>query len=94
MSAQIELSTTGEISNKKVTSHSGIVVGVGTVAFGPITSTKAKIAYGKAVAELKSSAQGLGANAVVGVTVTATGSGWPFMRAHTIIVSGTAVKVS
>ncbi|MCX6442684.1 MAG: heavy metal-binding domain-containing protein [Actinobacteria bacterium] len=93
MTTQIELSTTNEIPNRKIASHNGIVVGVGTEAFGPVTSTKAKIAYGKAIAELKSSAQGLGSNAVIGISVTSNGSGFPFFRAQTVIISGTAVKV-
>jgi uncharacterized protein YbjQ (UPF0145 family) len=93
LSTQVELSTTNEIATKKVLSHCGIVVGVGTVAFGPVTSTKAKGAYSKAIAELKSTAHGLGANAVISISVTSNGSGFPFFRAQTVIISGTAVKV-
>ena len=91
--SQIELSTTSEIANRKILSQFGIVIGVGTVAFGPFTSVKAARAYTKAVNELKDTAQNLGANAVIGITATATGSGFAFSRGQTVILTGTAVKV-
>jgi uncharacterized protein YbjQ (UPF0145 family) len=93
MTNQIEIATSDAISNKKIVSHIGVVVGVGTVAFGPITTNKAKGAYIKAMSELKSSALEKGANAVISLIVTTNGSGFPFFRAQTIILTGTAVKV-
>jgi uncharacterized protein YbjQ (UPF0145 family) len=93
MTTQIEIATNDVIANKKIVSHVGLVVGVGTVAFGPLTTNKAKGAYLKAMSELKSSALEKGANAVVGLSVTSNGSGFPFFRAQTIILTGTAVKV-
>lgn len=56
MTTQIEIATNDAIANKKIVSHIGLVVGVGTVAFGPLTTSKAKGAYLKAMSELKSSA--------------------------------------
>ena len=95
MTTQIQLSTTNEIVNKKVDAQIGIVVGIGTAAFGPMTSTKAKRAHTKAINELKNSAEKEGANAVIGISITATGAGsFPFARPHTVIMSGTAVKIS
>ena len=45
MTTKIEVATSHEIANKQIVSHLGLVVGVGTVAFGPLTSSKAKGAY-------------------------------------------------
>ncbi len=71
-----------------------MVVGVGTVAFGPVTTTKTKKALVKAMNQLKSAAMELQADAIVDVSVTATSSGFAFSRGHTVIVAGTAVKVA
>ena len=94
MTTKIEVATSHEIANKQIISHVGLVVGVGTVAFGPLTSSKAKGAYIKAMEELKSSATEKGATAVCGISVAATGSGFPFFRSHTVILTGTAVVVN
>jgi uncharacterized protein YbjQ (UPF0145 family) len=45
------------------------------------------------MSELKSSALEKGANTVVSLSVSSNGSGFPFFRAQTIILTGTAVKV-
>jgi uncharacterized protein YbjQ (UPF0145 family) len=42
--------------------------------------------------QAKGSATELKADGIVGVTVSATSSGFAFSRGHTVIVSGTAVK--
>ena len=93
MSSQITISTSSAIPSKNITSHLGMVVGVGTVAFGPMTTTKAKKALVKAMNQLKSAGMDMQANAIVDVSVTATSSGFAFSRGHTVIVSGTAVII-
>lgn len=92
MSNPLIVSTTAEISGRKIASHLGLVVGVGTVAFGPITTTKTKRALLKAMNQVKGSAAELKADGIVGVTISATSSGFAFSRGHTVIVSGTAIK--
>ena len=42
MSNPLIIATTAEVSGRKIVSHLGLIVGVGTVAFGPITTTKTK----------------------------------------------------
>ena len=93
MSSQIIISTSSEIPGKKLASHLGLVVGVGTVAFGPVTTTKTKGALVKAMNQLKSAGIEMQADAIVDVSVAATSSGFAFSRGHTVIVSGTAVKI-
>ena len=93
MTTQIEIATNDVIANKKIVSHVGLVVGVGTAAWGLLATNNAKGAYLKAMSELKSSALEKGANAVVGLSVTSNGSGFKFLRSQTIILTGTAVKV-
>lgn len=92
MSNPLIISTTAEVSGRKITSHLGLIVGVGTVAFGPITTTKTKRALLKAMNQAKGSAAELKADGIVGVTISATSSGFAFSRGHTVIVSGTAIK--
>lgn len=93
MSNPLIISTTAEVSGRKITSHLGLIVGVGTVAWGPITTTKTKRALLKAMNQAKGSAAELKADGIVGVTISATSGGLiPFARPHTVIVSGTAIK--
>jgi uncharacterized protein YbjQ (UPF0145 family) len=92
MSNPLIITTTAEVSGRKIVSHLGLIVGVGTVAFGPITTTKTKRALLKAMNQAKGSATELKADGIVGVTISATSSGFAFSRGHTVIVSGTAVK--
>jgi uncharacterized protein YbjQ (UPF0145 family) len=92
MSNPLIIATTAEVSGRKIASHLGLIVGVGTVAFGPITTTKTKRALLKAMNQAKGSATELKADGIVGVTISATSSGFAFSRGHTVIVSGTAVK--
>lgn len=86
--------TTPTVAGKEVIKELGPVFGVGTVAFGPMTSNKAKGAMLKAMLEISEMGNDVGANAVVGMTTAAAGSGFAFFRAHTIILTGTAVKLS
>ena len=53
---------------------------------------KTKRALLKAMNQAKGSATELKADGIVGVTISATSSGFAFSRGHTVIVSGTAVK--
>jgi uncharacterized protein YbjQ (UPF0145 family) len=92
--SKIPAVTSATIAGKEITKVVGTVFGVGTVAFGPITSDKARGAMLKAIAEIKSMGDDVGADAVVSLKVTATGSGFVFFRAQTVILTGTAVKLS
>ena len=86
--------TSAVISGKEVTKEIGTVFGVGTVAFGSITSDKARGAMLKALDEIKAMANEVGADAVVSLKIASNGSGFVFFRAQTIILTGTAVKLS
>ena len=86
--------TTPTLSGKEILKELGPVFGVGTVASGLFSSDRAKGAMLKAQKEISSMGAEVGANAVVGMTTTATGSGFAFSRAQTIILTGTAVKLA
>lgn len=91
---KIPVVTSAVIAGKEVTKEIGTVFGVGTVAFGPITSDKARGAMLKALGEIKTMGIEVGADAVVSLKVASTGSGFVFFRAQTVILTGTAVKLS
>ncbi len=89
---QVTLATLDHVPGREIVESLGIVIGIGNVAFGPITATKARDAYSKAISDL-----GYGLNpetdAVLGLKVAATSAGFPLFRPHTIVVTGTAVKL-
>lgn len=91
---KIPVVTAAVISGKEVTKEIGTVFGVGTVAFGSITSDKARGAMLKALAEIKIMGSEVGADAVVSLKIASTGSGTVFFRSQTVILTGTAVKLS
>jgi hypothetical protein len=88
----VTLSTLDHVPGREISKSLGIVIGIGNVAFGPITATKARTAYSKAISDL---GHGLDpeTDAVLGLKVAATSAGFPFFRPHTIVVTGTAVKL-
>lgn len=93
MAKNLQVVTSSQIAGSQIDSVVGLVLGVGNVAFGPITSTKAAEAFSKAMNELKHGAGELGADAVVDLKTTATSAGFPFFRPHTVLLTGTAVKL-
>lgn len=93
MAKDLQVVTSSQIVGAQIDSVVGLVLGVGNVAFGPVTSTKAAEAFSKAMRELKTGASALGADAVVDLKTTATSAGFPFFRPHTVLLTGTAVKV-
>lgn len=94
MSNEIVVSTLESIPGKSIKRQFGVVVGVGTVAFGAFSSRKARKAMDKAIKDLEPELNLLGADAVIGLKVSATSAGFPFFRPHTVIVTGTAVELS
>lgn len=90
---EISVNTTEFVPGKEVSESLGIVVGVGNVAFGPFTASKARGAFAKAIKELGVQLNTLGADAVIGLRVTATSGSLVFFRPHTVVVTGTAVKL-
>lgn len=90
---EVVLSTSDHVPGREIEKVLGIVVGIGNVAFGPITSNKARGAYNKAIADLGARLDPE-TDAVISVHVAATSAGFPFFRPHTIVVTGTAVKLS
>jgi len=84
--------TTDNVVGREIDTSLGYVVGVGNVAFGPFTATKARKAAEKAFRDLGAQVIDMGADAVVGIHTTATGGSLMFFRPHTVLVSGTAVR--
>lgn len=84
--------TTDVVSGKEIETTLGYVVGVGNVAFGPFTATKARQATEKAFRDLGRLVIEMNADAVVGVQTTATSGALIFFRPHTVFISGTAVQ--
>jgi uncharacterized protein YbjQ (UPF0145 family) len=84
--------TTDVVSGKEIAETLGYVVGVGNVAFGPFTVTKARKATEKAFRDLGSQVIDMKADAVVGIQTTATSGSLVFFRPHTVLISGTAVR--
>jgi len=94
MSDDLILSTLEAVPNRKVVSQIGVVVGVGTSRlFGSSTSKLGQSAVQRAINQLGLRARGVNADAVVGISSTATSSGSVFFRSQTIIVMGTAVTL-
>jgi uncharacterized protein YbjQ (UPF0145 family) len=84
--------TTNEVSGEDIAATLGYVVGIGNVAFGPFTATKARQATEKAFRDLGRQLIEMKADAVVGVQTTATSGALIFFRPHTVFISGTAVQ--
>lgn len=90
---EIAISTLDFIPGREIQTHLGLVVGIGNVAFGNFTSNKAKKALKKALSSLQVQVNNKEADAVVGLQTSATSAGFPFFRPHTVILTGTAVKL-
>ncbi len=84
--------TTDTVPNQEIAESLGYVVGIGNVAFGPFTATKARQATGKAFRDLGRQVVEMNADAVVGIQTTATSGSLVFFRPHTVLISGTAVR--
>ena len=90
---EVAVSTSETIPGRPARELKGVVVGVGTAAWGFYSSNKASRALLKAMNEIRGRATASGANAIVSLQVEATSSGFIFNRAHTVIITGTAVNV-
>jgi uncharacterized protein YbjQ (UPF0145 family) len=90
---EVILSTLDQISGREIKEFIGIAIGVGNVAFGPLTANKARGAISKAMRDLGRQLNEMDADALLGLQIEATSSGIPFFRPHTAIITGTAVKL-
>jgi uncharacterized protein YbjQ (UPF0145 family) len=93
MSEKILLSTTHEIPGRITTAHLGLVAGAGGKSTGTSSTEMAREALRGAITQMRETANELGADAIVGVMITATSSGGTNNRPHTVLTSGTAVKL-
>ena len=90
---EIIITTQSSIPGREITSILGIAVGVGNVAFGPFTASKAKGAVSKAMYDLGKQVNEMNADAIIGLQVATTSGSLVFFRPHTAVITGTAVKL-
>ena len=91
---EIIITTQNSIPGREISEILGIAIGVGNVAFGPFTATKAKGAVSKAMNDLGKQVNEMNADAVIGLQVVATSGSLVFFRPHTAIITGTAVRLN
>ena len=90
---EIIITTQSSIPGREISEILGIAVGVGNVAFGYVTSAKAKGAVRKAMKDLGKQVNEMNADAIIGLQVVATSGSLVFFRPHTAVITGTAVRL-
>ena len=95
LNQSIPTTTAQSIPGRDVVEVLGLVFGAGNAAWTiEGTAGRSATALGKAVENLQADAEYLHADAVVAITFSMDGSGSKLMRAQTITLLGTAVKLS